>query len=262
MTSTQPATLPTTKRAVVTGGSSGIGAATVRALRAQGWDVVAVARRAERLEALAAETGCEIVVADVTNDDSVTQAVTSITAGGRVDVLVNNAGGALGLDRVDGADLGKWSAMYELNVVGTLRMTQALLPALRETAGDIVFITSTAGHEPYEGGAGYVASKYGERVAARTLRLELVGEPLRVIEIAPGMVHTEEFSLVRFDGDAERAAGVYENVDRPLLAEDIAEAVRWTVTLPKHVNINTMIVRPVAQGGATKLAKGPLGFQE
>jgi len=261
MTSPQPSTHPT-KRAVVTGASSGIGAATVRALRAEGWDVVALARREERLRALAEETGCEWVVGDVLSDESVAAAVASITAGGRVDVLVNNAGGALGLEPIDGADLGKWSAMYELNVVGTYRMTQALLPALRETAGSIVFITSTAAHEPYEGGAGYVAAKYGERVAARTLRLELVGEPLRVIEIAPGMVHTEEFSLVRFDGDQERADGVYANVDRPLLAEDIAEAVRWTVTLPAHVNIDSLVVRPVAQGGSTKVHKGSLGFQD
>ena len=195
-----------TRRAVVTGASSGIGAATVNLLRQQGWDVVAVARRQERLEQLAQECGCEFVVADITDDESVARAVEAITAGGGVDVLVNNAGGALGVDRVEDADLAKWSRMYELNVVGTFRMTQALLPTLRESgAGSIVVITSTAGHEPYEGGAGYVASKFGERVAARTLRLELVGEPIRVIEIAPGMVHTEEFSLVRYDGDQEAA---------------------------------------------------------
>lgn len=249
----QPAT-HLTKRAVVTGASSGIGAATVRLLRAQGWDVVAVARREERLKALSAETGCEYVVADITSDESVAQAVQAITAGGRVDALVNNAGGALGVDRVDQADLAKWSTMYELNVIGTFRMTQALLPALRETgAGSIVIITSTAAHEPYEGGGGYVAAKYGERVAARTLRLELVGEPIRVIDIAPGMVHTEEFSLVRLGGDQAAADKVYAGVDKPLLAEDIAEAVRWTLELPAHVNIDQLVVRPVAQGGATKV---------
>lgn len=243
-----------TRRAVVTGASSGIGAATVKLLRQQGWDVVAVARREERLAQLAQETGCEYVIADITDDESVAQAVAAITAGGRVDVLVNNAGGALGVDRVENADLSKWTRMYDLNVVGTFRMTQALLPALRESgAGSIVVITSTAGHEPYEGGAGYVASKFGERVAARTLRLELVGEPIRVIEIAPGMVHTEEFSLVRYDGDQAAADKVYAGVANPLLAEDIAEAVRWTVELPQHVNIDSLVVRPVAQGGATKL---------
>lgn len=243
-----------TRRAVVTGASSGIGAATVKLLRQQGWDVVAVARREERLAQLAQETGCEYVIADITDDESVAQAVAAITAGGRVDVLVNNAGGALGVDRVEDADLTKWTRMYDLNVVGTFRMTQALLPALRESgAGSIVVITSTAGHEPYEGGAGYVASKFGERVAARTLRLELVGEPIRVIEIAPGMVHTEEFSLVRYDGDQAAADKVYAGVANPLLAEDIAEAVRWTVELPQHVNIDSLVVRPVAQGGATKL---------
>lgn len=254
MTTHTNETTATPKRAVVTGASSGIGAATVRLLRTQGWDVVAVARREERLQALAAETGCEYVVADITDDESVTAAVNAISAGGGVDALVNNAGGALGVDRVDVADLSKWSRMYELNVVGTFRMTQALLPALRESgAGSIVIITSTAGHEPYEGGAGYVAAKYGERVAARTLRLELVGEPIRVMEIAPGMVHTEEFSLVRYDGDQAAADKVYAGVAQPLMAQDIAEAVRWTLELPAHVNIDSMVVRPVAQGGATKL---------
>ncbi len=144
--------------------------------------------------------------------------------------------------------------MYELNVVGTYRITQALLPALREaTAGSIVFITSTAAHEPYEGGGGYVAAKFGERVAARTLRLELNGEPLRVIEIAPGMVHTEEFSLVRFDGDQTRADAVYDGVKNPLTAHDVAEAIRWTLTLPPHVNVDSLVVRPVAQASATKV---------
>ena len=240
------------KRAVVTGASSGIGAATVRALRNQGWDVVGVARREDRLQALAEETGCEYVVADITDQDSLAAAVATITAGGRVDALVNNAGGALGMDRVDSADLDLWERMYDLNVIGTFRTTQSFLPALRETAGSIVIITSTAAHEPYEGGGGYVAAKYAERVAARTLRLELVGEPLRVIEIAPGMVHTEEFSLVRFGGDQARADAVYQGVPNPLTADDIAEAVRWTLTLPAHVNIDSLVVRPVAQGSSTK----------
>ncbi len=246
----QPATQR--KRAVVTGASSGIGAATVRLLVASGWHVVALARREERLRALAQETGCEYVVADITADESVAQAVESITQGGPVDALVNNAGGALGADRVDNADLELWSRMYELNVLGTFRMTNALLPALRETAGSIVVVTSTAAHEPYEGGGGYVAAKFAERVAARTLRLELVGEPLRVIEIAPGMVHTEEFSLVRFAGDQSKADAVYDGVPNPLQAEDIAEAIRWTLSMPAHVNVDSLVVRPVAQAAYTK----------
>ncbi len=250
VTSHQPETQR--KRAVVTGASSGIGAATVRLLVASGWDVVALARREERLRALAQETGCAYVVADITADESVAQAVEAITAGGRVDALVNNAGGALGADRVDNADLEQWSRMYELNVLGTFRMTNALLPALRETAGSIVVVTSTAAHEPYEGGGGYVAAKFAERVAARTLRLELVGEPLRVIEIAPGMVHTEEFSLVRFAGDQSKADAVYDGVPNPLQAEDIAEAIRWSLSMPAHVNVDSLVVRPVAQAAYTK----------
>jgi NADP-dependent 3-hydroxy acid dehydrogenase YdfG len=192
------------------------------------------------------------VVADITADESVTAAVAAITAGGRVDALVNNAGGALGADRVDNADLEQWSRMYELNVLGTFRMTNALLPALRETAGSVVVVTSTAAHEPYEGGGGYVAAKFAERVAARTLRLELVGEPLRVIEIAPGMVHTEEFSLVRFAGDQGKADAVYDGVPNPLQAEDIAEAIRWSLSMPAHVNVDSLVVRPVAQAAYTK----------
>lgn len=242
------------KRAVVTGASSGIGAASVRALRADGWDVVAVARREDRLAALAEETGCEYVVADLLSQESVTSAAAKIMADGPVDALVNNAGGAFGVDRVDSADLDKWAHMYELNVLGTFRMTQAILPALRsQPSASIVVVTSTAAHEPYEGGGGYVAAKYAERVAARTLRLELVGEPIRVIEIAPGMVHTEEFSLNRLAGNQQAADAVYAGVSHPLLAPDVAEAVRWTLGLPDHVNIDSLVVRPVAQGGATKL---------
>ncbi|WP_029067819.1 SDR family oxidoreductase [Jonesia quinghaiensis] len=249
-TDTTPAT--PSKRAVVTGASSGIGAATVRALIADGWAVVGVARREDRLAELAAETGCDYVVADITDKDSVTAAITAITALGPIDALVNNAGGALGIDRVDSADLDLWERMYDLNVIGTFRITNALLPALRETAGSIVFITSTAAHEPYEGGGGYVASKYAERVAARTMRLELVGEPLRVIEIAPGMVHTEEFSLVRFGGDKSKADSVYDGVPNPLTAGDIAESIRWSLSMPPHVNIDSLVVRPVAQAAYTK----------
>ncbi len=258
---TTPGTDPTpatpTKRAVVTGASSGIGAATVRALIADGWLVTGLARREDRLAELAAETGCDYVVADITSPDSVAAAVDALTARGPIHALVNNAGGALGSDRVDAANLDQWQRMYELNVLGTVRMTNALLPALRETAGSIVVVTSTAAHEPYEGGGGYVAAKYAERVAARTLRLELVGEPLRVIDIAPGMVHTEEFSLVRFAGDQGKANAVYEGVPNPLTAADIAEAIRWSLSLPAHVNVDSLVVRPVAQASYTKTHRLP-----
>jgi len=245
-------------RAVVTGASSGIGAATVRRLRAEGWQVLAVARRADRLAALAAETGAVPVVADITKAADVAALRERVAAAGDLHALVNNAGGALGLEPIEVADLDQWRQMFELNVVGTMRVTQALLPALRESGrGDVVVVTSTAAHEPYPGGAGYVAAKYAERMATRTLRLELVGEPIRVIEIAPGMVHTEEFSLNRFGGDAERAATVYRGVPGVLVAEDIADAIVWALTRPHHVNIDLMIVRPRAQASTTLLHREP-----
>jgi NADP-dependent 3-hydroxy acid dehydrogenase YdfG len=243
-------------RAVVTGASSGIGAATVRRLRAEGWDVLAVARREERLRALAEETGAVPVVADVTSEADVARLVAAVTAAGPVHALVNNAGGALGADPLESGSLDDWRRMYELNVLGTLRVTQALLPALRATGrGDVVVVTSTAAHGTYPGGGGYVAAKHAERQIATTLRLELVGQPVRVIEIAPGMVHTEEFSLTRFGGDQARADAVYAGVDVPLLAEDVADAVAWTLTRPHHVNIDSMVIRPRAQASNTLVAR-------
>lgn len=243
-------------RALVTGASSGIGAATVRRLRAEGWDVVASARRRDRLEALADETGCDIVVADQTDQASIDALRDHVVAGGPLHALVNNAGNAFGLDPVETGDLEKWRAMYELNVIGTLRVTQALLPALRESGrGDLVTITSTAAHGEYPGGAGYTASKHAERQMVKTLRLELGGEPIRVIEIAPGAVETD-FSLVRFDGDAEKAAAVYAGYE-PLVAEDIAEAVHWTISRPHHMNVDTLIIRPRAQVSNTQTVRTP-----
>jgi NADP-dependent 3-hydroxy acid dehydrogenase YdfG len=243
-------------RAVVTGASSGIGAATVRRLRAEGWDVVGVARREDRLRVLAEETGAQVVVADVTDDADVARLAQTVAGAGPVHALVNNAGGALGADPVAAASLDDWRAMYELNVLGTLRVTQALLPALRASGrGDVVLLTSTAAHGTYPGGGGYVAAKHAERQIAMTLRLELVGEPVRVIEIAPGMVRTEEFSLTRFCGDQAKADAVYAGVDQPLLAEDVADAIVWTVTRPHHVNIDTMILRPRAQASNTVVAR-------
>ncbi len=247
---------PAALRAVVTGASSGIGEATVRRLRADGWDVVAVARRADRLEALAAETGAVAVAVDVTRDEDVARLAELVAAAGPVHAVVNNAGGALGLDPVATGALADWRAMYEVNVLGSLRVTQALLPGLRASGrGDIVLVTSTAGHGTYPGGGGYVAAKHAERTIAETLRLELVGEPVRVIEIAPGMVATDEFSLVRFGGDAARAAATYAGVDAPLRADDIADAIAWCLTRPHHVNVDSMVIRPRAQASNTVIAR-------
>ena len=243
-------------RAVVTGASSGIGAATVELLTAAGWDVVAVARRADRLEALCARTGAVAVVADVTSEADVARLVDRVTASGPVHALVNNAGGALGADPVATGSVEDWRSMYEVNVLGTLRVTQALLPALRASGrGDVLLLTSTAAHGTYPGGGGYVAAKHGEHAIAATLRLELVGEPVRVIEIAPGMVRTEEFSVTRFGGDRERADAVYAGVEQPLVAEDVADAIVWCLTRPHHVNIDTLVIRPRAQVSNTQVAR-------
>ncbi len=243
------------RRALVTGASTGIGAATVRALAKSGYEVIATARREDKLRELSAQTGAQYVVADLTTDMGISQIVDFVKAQGNLDVLVNNAGGALGVDTVAEADMEKWRKMYEINVISTLNITQKFLPQFRERGGDIVFISSTAGHGTYPGGSGYVAAKHAERQIAATLRLELMGEPVRIIDIAPGMVKTEEFSLNRFAGDTAKAEQVYAGVDQPLLAEDIAETVRWAVSLPSHVNIDTMVVRPVAQASNTLVAR-------
>lgn len=242
------------RRAVVTGASTGIGEATVRALRAIGWDVVAVARREERLAALAADCGCTYVAADLSDEAAVTAMAEKVLESGPVDVLVNNAGGAVGVDRVADADAASWVTMYERNVLTALLTTRAFLPGMRQRGGDLVFLTSTAAHDTYPGGGGYVAAKHAERIIANTLRQELVGEPVRIIEIAPGMVKTPEFSLNRL-GDAAAAEKVYEGVEKPLVAEDIADTIAWTVTRPAHVNIDSMIVRPVAQATNTVVVR-------
>jgi NADP-dependent 3-hydroxy acid dehydrogenase YdfG len=254
----------TVKRVLVTGASSGIGAATVRRLRADGWDVVGAARRADRLEALAAETGAEAYELDITDDTAVDGLVEHLAATGGLDAVVNNAGGALGLDRVEDGDLDEWRRMYEVNVLGTLRVTQAVLPLLRAAAerrggahgagADVVVVTSTAAHGAYEGGGGYTAAKHAERMLSTTLRWELAGEPIRVVEIAPGAVETEEFSLVRFDGDAEKAAAVYEGF-QPLQADDIADNIAYALSRPPHVNIDLLVVRPRAQVHNSKIAR-------
>ncbi|HEX2892860.1 MAG TPA: SDR family oxidoreductase [Marmoricola sp.] len=249
-----PAT--STRVAVVTGASSGIGAATARALSGEGFRVVCAARRTDRIEALAAEIGGLAVTCDVTSEESV-QALAA-AAGPVVEVLVNNAGGAVGLDRVEDASVADWQQMYDVNVLGALRVTQALLPALRSAPQAVVVnVGSTAGRGVYPGGGGYTAAKHGLRALSETLRQELNGEPIRVTEIAPGMVRTEEFSLNRL-GDPEKADAVYADVDEPLVAEDIAEAIRWVATLPRHVDIDELVIRPVAQAAQHRLHRGSI----
>ncbi|MDM7856045.1 SDR family NAD(P)-dependent oxidoreductase [Cellulomonas alba] len=256
MTEPNPTPEPTApRRALVTGASSGIGAATVRRLRAEGWSVVAAARRLDRLEALAAATGAEPFELDVTDAAAVERLAAHLEASGGLDAVVNNAGGALGLDPVERADVEQWRAMFEVNVLGTLQVTKAVLPLLRAAGGgDVVVLTSTAAHGAYEGGAGYTGAKHAERMLATTLRWEIVGEPIRVIEVAPGAVATEEFSLVRFAGDAERAAATYAGF-QPLVADDVADAITWALTRPPHVNVDLLVVRPRAQASNTKTAR-------
>ncbi|TQN41235.1 NADP-dependent 3-hydroxy acid dehydrogenase YdfG [Blastococcus colisei] len=240
------------RTAVVTGASSGIGAATATRLAAEGFDVVLGARRMDRLESLAASIGGRALPLDVTDPSSVEAFAGALD---RVDVLVNNAGGAFDANRVEAADLDSWAQTYEVNVLGTVRLTKALLPALRASgAADVVFVSSTAGLVSYEGGASYTAAKHGVHTLAETMRLELNGEPIRVLEIAPGMVRTEEFSLNRL-GSADKADAVYRGVREPLVAEDVADCIAWVITRPHHVNIDLMIVRPLAQAAQHKVAR-------
>ncbi|MEH0472087.1 SDR family NAD(P)-dependent oxidoreductase [Streptomyces hayashii] len=242
--------------AVVTGASSGIGAATARQLAAAGYRVVLTARRKDRVEALAEEItqaggSAAAYQLDVTDRAAVDEFATAFKT---IGVLVNNAGGALGADPVATGDPADWRTMYETNVLGTLNVTQALLPKLDASGdGTVVVVSSTAGHGTYEGGAGYVAAKHGAHVLAETLRLEIVGRPVRVIEIAPGMVKTDEFALTRFGGDEDRAAKVYEGVAEPLTASDVAETIAWAVTRPSHVNVDLLVLRPRAQASNTKI---------
>jgi len=242
--------------AVVTGASSGIGAATARALARDGFEVVLTARRSDRLEAVAKEIGNEggtarVFPLDVTDKEAV------LAFAGQVptcDVLVNNAGGAYGTEHIENADPSDWRSMFEVNVVGALHMTQALLPSLRASGdGVVVVISSTASFTCYEGGGGYSAAKHGAHVLAETLRLEVCGEALRVVEVAPGMVRTEEFALNRYRGDLDKAGAVYDGVAEPLVAEDVADVVTWAVSRPSHVNIDLLVVRPRAQAAQHKV---------
>jgi NADP-dependent 3-hydroxy acid dehydrogenase YdfG len=246
--------------AVITGASSGIGAATARRLGTEGFHVVLAARRADRLLALANEitTGggqATTVTADVTTTAGTEALVAAVTElGGELAILINNAGGARGADPIESAKVADWQWMYEVNVLGTLRVTQALLPALDASgAGTVVVLSSTAGLIVYEGGGGYTAAKHAQTALAETLRLELSGRPIRVIEIDPGMVRTDEFGVNRFDGDQAKADAIYAGVANPLTAEDVADCIAWCATRPHHVNVDRLVLRPLAQAAQYKV---------
>ena len=251
--------------AVVTGGGTGIGAATAARLAQDGFDVVVSGRRVEPLDATATSiretygVSARAVVMDVTDRESVRVAAEEI---GGCDVLVNNAGGAIGADRVENGKPDEWRSMWESNVLGVLHVTQAFLPALRRspTGGTIVVVSSIAGLLVYEGGAGYTAAKHGATALVETLRLELAGEPIRVVEVDPGMVWTDGFSLTRFHGDQAKADSVYAGVDRPLVAADVAECIAFCVGLPQHVNVDRLVVKPVAQAAPHKVVRAPIDW--
>jgi len=243
---------PASRRAVVTGASSGIGAASARALARAGFQVFCCARRTERLQALVEEIGGEAVVCDVTSEDDVARLAE--TVGDRLDLLLNNAGGAFGADEVAQGRADDWRNTFDVNVIGTLNVTRALLPALIGSGdGVLINMGSTAGRSAYEGGGAYTAAKHGVAVMTETLRLELLGQPVRITELAPGMVATEEFNLHRFRGDQAKRDAVYAGVRAPLTADDIGEIVAWVATLPSHVNIDLMVIRPRAQATQTKV---------
>lgn len=255
------------RRAVVTGASSGIGAATVRALRARGWDVVAVARRADRLAALATETGAVAYAADLTEPEAASALVAEVEQSGPIHALVQVAGGARGTDSVERGQTEDWQWMYDINVLATQRLVAAFLPALRRGVADgghadTLFVTSTAAEVAYPGGAGYNAAKAGERMLVQVLRQELNGEPIRVTEVAPGMVHTEEFTLNRLGGDQLAADAVYSGVEAPLVADDVADVIAYALTAPGHVNLDLVTMRPVAQSAQHLLARGPLHVRQ
>jgi len=242
--------------AVITGASSGIGAASARALANEGFHVIAAARRTEMLAELAKETSLiEPWELDVTDQASV-DALAARLEGKRVTVLLANAGGAFDGTAISYADIESWIKTYDVNVIGALRSIKAIIPALIKSGeGTIVLMGSTAGRIVYENGGSYTAAKHAVAAIAETLRLELAGEPVRVVELAPGMVKTDEFAVKRFGGDKERAAKIYEGVAEPLTADDVAEAVRWSVMLPHHFNIDLMVIRPLAQAAQHKVVR-------
>jgi NADP-dependent 3-hydroxy acid dehydrogenase YdfG len=237
--------------AVVTGASSGIGAASARRLAQEGFEVVCAARRLDRIEELAKEIGGRAIRCDVTSTEDV--AALAEAVGDRVSLLLNNAGGAFGFEPVAEADLDAWRRMYEVNVIGVAAVTKSLLPALIAAEGQIIVMGSTAGQVAYEGGGGYVAAKHAVKALVDTLRLELYDQPVRVSEIAPGMVKSEGFALTRFEGDQAKADAVYAGVAEPLTSDDIADIVAWVATRPSHVNIDRLTVRPRAQAAQHKV---------
>ena len=253
--SSTPASHSPTKIAIVTGASSGIGAAAVQRLSEAGFLVIGGARRVDRVEAVTSPVGGHALALDVTDPDSIAAFVAASRdvaqrAGLPIALLVNNAGGALGLDPVADAVDERWETMYRTNVLGSMRMSRALLDDLIASGdGHLISIGSIAGFETYPGGAGYTAAKHGQRAFTRTLRLELLGKPVRVTEISPGLVETE-FSVVRFDGDEEKAAKVYAGME-PLVADDVADCIGWAASRPAHVNIDEIVVRPRDQAAAT-----------
>ncbi|WP_460736695.1 SDR family oxidoreductase [Microbacterium neimengense] len=255
------------RRAVVTGASTGIGEATARRLCADGWEVVAVARRAERLAALEADTGAVAYAADLTVEADVQALADWLAASGPVHALVQVAGGARGVDDVADGNPDDWRWMYEANVLSTQRLVALLLPQLRRAAAsdghaDTLFVTSTAAQVAYQGGGGYNAAKAAESMLVKALRLELNGEPIRVSEVAPGMVYTEEFSLNRLGGDQDAAEAVYRGVENPLTPDDVADVIAYALNAPGHVNLDLVTVRPVAQSAQHLVAREPLRVRE
>ncbi|MCT1723091.1 SDR family oxidoreductase [Kocuria marina] len=252
-----PKPLGNGKVAVVTGASTGIGEATVRRLRESGWTVYAVARRAERLEELARETGASAVPTDIT-DQAQVDALRDRVLGeqGTVDAILNISGGARGTDTVADAKDEDWQWMYDVNVMGTLRVVRAFLPTLRANGeGTVLNLTSIAAQRAYEGGAGYNAAKYAERAMTEALRLEEAEHNVRVVEVAPGLVHTPEFSLMRLGGDQAAADKIYAGVEKPLSGQDVAEVCAFAVELPHHVDLDTITVKPVAQAAPHKMIR-------
>ncbi len=251
------------RRVLVTGATSGIGRATVKKMVDSGWLAVALGRRTDLLRSLQRETGCDVIAADVTVGSEIQSAKEFVLSSGGISALVNNAGGAIGLEIVEEASPQDWATMFDVNVLGVQRLIAAFLPVLRESASqigssDILTVSSTAAFVSYEGGAGYTAAKSAVHSMMSGLRLELSGEPIRVVEVAPGMVKTEEFALNRFRGDRRRVKDLYRDVESPLLAEDVAEVIRFALESPPHVNLDLINVKPVAQAAHHKLHRGSL----
>jgi NADP-dependent 3-hydroxy acid dehydrogenase YdfG len=242
--------------AIITGASSGIGAATAIALAKEGFRVIAVARREDRLAELAKQSNLiESFICDITQQSDVDRLAAHCKQLA-VEILVNCAGGAFDAATILDGDPDIWEKTYEINVIATLRVTKAITPIMQSLGkGHIVIVSSTAGHRAYENGGSYVAAKFAVTSMAHTLRLELNGQPIRITEIAPGMVKTDEFAVNRYDGDREKAAKVYEGVEKPLTAEDVAESIRWSVMLPEHFNVDSMVIRPIAQAANHKVAR-------